>query len=91
MMRQLLAAVAAGTALALPATPAAAQYPAKAVKVVVPFPAGGAADRRPEVRAQIERQAFEVQDSTPEDLAAYTKEQVEVWKTAVRDSGMPLE
>ena len=43
------------------------------------------------MRAQIERQAFEVQDSTPEELAAYTKEQVEVWKTAVRDSGMPLE
>ena len=47
--------------------------------------------KRPEVRAQIERQAFEVQDSTPEELAAYTKEQVEVWKTAVRDSGMPLD
>jgi len=47
--------------------------------------------RRQEVRAQIERQAFEVQDSTPEELAAYTKEQLEVWKTAVRDSGMPLE
>ena len=47
--------------------------------------------RRPEVRAQIERQSFEVQDSTPEELAAYTKEQVEVWRTAVRDSGMPLE
>ena len=43
------------------------------------------------MRALIERQAFEVQDSTPEELAAYTKEQVEVWKTAVRDSGMPLE
>jgi tripartite-type tricarboxylate transporter receptor subunit TctC len=47
--------------------------------------------RRPDVRAQIEGQAFEVQDSTPEELAAYTKEQVQVWKTAVRDSGMPLE
>ena len=47
--------------------------------------------RRPEVRAQIELQAFEVQDSTPDELAAYTREQVEVWKTAVRDSGMPLE
>ncbi len=47
--------------------------------------------KRPEVRTQIERQSFEVQDSTPEELAAYTKEQVEVWKTAVRDSGMPLD
>ena len=47
--------------------------------------------KRPEVREQIERQAFEVQGSTPEELAAHTKEQVEVWKTAVRDSGMALE
>jgi len=39
-------------------------------------------------RAQIERRVFEVQDPTSEELAAYTKEQVEVWKT-VRDSGMP--
>jgi len=46
---------------------------------------------RPAPRSQIERQAFEVQDSTPEELAAYTREQVEVWKTAVRDSGMPLD
>jgi tripartite-type tricarboxylate transporter receptor subunit TctC len=47
--------------------------------------------KRPEVREQIERQSFDVQGSTPEELAAFTKEQVEVWKTAVRDSGMPLE
>ena len=47
--------------------------------------------KRPEVREQIERQAFDVQSSTPEELAAYTKEQAEVWRTAVRDSGMALE
>ena len=47
--------------------------------------------KRPEVRELIERQAFDVQSSTPEELAAYTKEQVEVWRTAVRDSGMALE
>lgn len=46
---------------------------------------------RPEVREQIARQAFEVQSSSPEELAAYVKEQVEVWRTAVRDSGLPLE
>ena len=47
--------------------------------------------KRPDVREQIERQAFDVQGSTPEELAAYTKEQAQVWKIAVRDSGMPLE
>jgi tripartite-type tricarboxylate transporter receptor subunit TctC len=46
---------------------------------------------RPDVREQIARQAFEVQGSTPEELAAYVKEQVEVWRTAVRDSGLALE
>lgn len=45
----------------------------------------------PQVREQIARQGFEVQSSTPEELAAYTKEQLEVWRSAVRDSGMPLE
>ena len=44
---------------------------------------------RPEVREQIERQSFEVQGSTPEELAVFTREQLEVWKTAVRDSGIP--
>src|ERR1017187_8521303 len=40
-----------------------------------------------------DRQSGRIEDegSTPEELAAYTKEQVEVWKTAVRDSGMALE
>jgi tripartite-type tricarboxylate transporter receptor subunit TctC len=44
--------------------------------------------KRPEVREQIERQSFELQGSTPEELAAFTKEQLETWKTAVRDSGI---
>jgi len=46
---------------------------------------------RSEVREQIARQAFEVQSSTADELAAYTKEQVTVWKKAVQSSGLPLE
>jgi tripartite-type tricarboxylate transporter receptor subunit TctC len=46
---------------------------------------------RPELREQIARQAFEVQSSTADELAAYTKEQVTVWKKAVQSSGLPLE
>ena len=46
---------------------------------------------RSEVREQIARQAFEVQSSTADELAAYTREQVTVWKKAVQSSGLPLE
>jgi tripartite-type tricarboxylate transporter receptor subunit TctC len=46
---------------------------------------------RSDIRDQIARQAFEVQTSTPQELAAYTKAQVEVWKKAVEASGLPLE
>ena len=46
---------------------------------------------RADVRELIERQVFDIQTSTPEELAAYTREQVESWKKAVADSGMPQE
>ncbi len=46
---------------------------------------------KPDVRELIERQVFDIQTSTPEELAAYTREQVESWKKAVADSGMPQE
>jgi len=52
MMRRILALLAAGIALAMSATPAGAQYPSKAVKVIVPFPAGGAADTIARIIAQ---------------------------------------
>jgi tripartite-type tricarboxylate transporter receptor subunit TctC len=43
---------------------------------------------KPEVREQIARQSFEVQGSTPEELATFTKEQLELWKIAVKESGI---
>jgi tripartite-type tricarboxylate transporter receptor subunit TctC len=46
---------------------------------------------RSEVREQIARQAFEVQTSSPGELAAYTKEQIGVWTKAVQASGLPRE
>jgi tripartite-type tricarboxylate transporter receptor subunit TctC len=46
---------------------------------------------QPKVREQIALQAVEVQGSTPEELSAYMKQQLESWKAAVRDSGVALE
>jgi len=47
--------------------------------------------QRPEVKAQLDRQAFEGEASTPEELGAFVKEQLEVWRIAVREAGIPLE
>ena len=52
MMRRILTLFAAGIGLAVCAVPAGAQYPNKTVKVIVPFPAGGAADTITRVIAQ---------------------------------------
>jgi tripartite-type tricarboxylate transporter receptor subunit TctC len=43
---------------------------------------------RPDVREQLDRQAFDGQASTPEELAAYLKEQIGSWKQAARDAGI---
>jgi tripartite-type tricarboxylate transporter receptor subunit TctC len=44
--------------------------------------------QRPDVREQMERQAFESSGSTPEQLGAYTKEQIDVWKRVTRELGL---
>jgi tripartite-type tricarboxylate transporter receptor subunit TctC len=43
---------------------------------------------RPDVREQLGRYAFEAQSSSPEELAAFLKEQVEVWRKTVQDVGI---
>jgi len=43
------------------------------------------------VREQIERQAIEVQSSTPAELGAHVREQLDMWRKAVRDSGLAVE
>jgi tripartite-type tricarboxylate transporter receptor subunit TctC len=47
--------------------------------------------QRPEIKEQLERQAFEVEGSTPEELGVFVKEQLEVWRRAVREAGIPQE
>jgi len=50
-----------------------------------------AAMKRPEVREQLERQAFEYAPSTPEELGAFLKDQLEVWSRTIRESGIKPE
>ena len=44
--------------------------------------------KREEVREAFGKLAFEPRGSTPEELAAFTKEQVAVWRRAVADAGI---
>ena len=43
---------------------------------------------RPDVREQLGRYAFEGQSSSPEEMGAYLKEQLAVWRQTVKDTGM---
>jgi tripartite-type tricarboxylate transporter receptor subunit TctC len=47
--------------------------------------------QRPEIKEQLERQAFEVGGSTPEELGTFVKDQLEVWRRAVREAGIAQE
>ena len=50
-----------------------------------------AAIARPEIREQVDRQGFQLQSSTPEELGAYVKSQLGAWKTAFDAAGMKPE
>jgi tripartite-type tricarboxylate transporter receptor subunit TctC len=50
-----------------------------------------AAMGRADVQAQMEKQAFLLTPSTPEQLAAYTKEQLESYRKILRDAGIQPE
>jgi tripartite-type tricarboxylate transporter receptor subunit TctC len=47
--------------------------------------------KRPEVGEAFGKLAFEPRGSTPEELAAYTREQVAVWRRAVAEAGIKPE
>lgn len=47
--------------------------------------------KRPEVREAFGKLAFEPRGSTPEQLAAYTREQLAVWRRAIADAGIKPE
>jgi tripartite-type tricarboxylate transporter receptor subunit TctC len=75
----------------LPITPWAALFgPAKLPKDIVDRLAREIAviAARPDVREQLERHAFDARSSTPEEMAAYLKEQVEVWAKTAREVGI---
>jgi len=50
-----------------------------------------AAMGRQDVREQMDKQAFELGGSTPEELSAYVKEQLEVWRRTAREAGIKPE
>jgi tripartite-type tricarboxylate transporter receptor subunit TctC len=43
---------------------------------------------RPEVREQLGRYAFEGQSSSPDEMAAFLKLQLEVWRQTIKDTGI---
>lgn len=43
---------------------------------------------KPEVKEQMQKQGFIPRSSTPEELAAYMKDQLSVWKTALKAAGV---
>jgi tripartite-type tricarboxylate transporter receptor subunit TctC len=47
--------------------------------------------KRPDVREQLDKQAFEPKGSTPEELASYVKEQIDAYSAAARDAGIKPE
>lgn len=47
-----------------------------------------AAMKRPDVRDGLERAAFEAQSSTPAELGAFLKDQLNVWGTVAREAGL---
>jgi tripartite-type tricarboxylate transporter receptor subunit TctC len=51
----------------------------------------GAAMTRPEVLAAMEKQAFALSPSTPEQLAAFVKEQMESYRRILRAAGVEPE
>jgi tripartite-type tricarboxylate transporter receptor subunit TctC len=50
-----------------------------------------AALKRPEVRENLAKQAFDPRGSSSEEFAGYMREQLEIWGKAIRDSGITPE
>ena len=64
-------------------------YPARPVRVVVPFPPGGRTDVL--VRAQFEKLGAEPVGNTPAEFTAFTKAEVVKWASIVKQSGAKVE
>ena len=43
---------------------------------------------KPDVREQLERYAFDARASSPDEMSAYLKEQLEVWTRTAREVGL---
>jgi tripartite-type tricarboxylate transporter receptor subunit TctC len=47
--------------------------------------------KRSQVRESFGKLAFEPKSSTPEELHAFLKQQIEIWTAAAREAGVPIE
>ena len=44
--------------------------------------------KRPDVREGLDRAAFDYKSSTPQELGAFLKEQLDVWGAVAREAGL---
>lgn len=97
--REAMAGCCGGLALLteLPAL-AEAAYPSQPIKMIVPYPAGGATDflgrlvADPLTRDKLTGIALEpLSGSTPDEFAAFVRAEVVRWAEIVRNSGAELE
>lgn len=47
-----------------------------------------AAIQRPEVKDPLDKYGYELQGSTPQELAIFVRDQAEAWKRGVREAGI---
>jgi len=90
--RNVLAATVAVLGLALSTAAQAQGYPAKPVKLVVPYPPGGPTDIVARVVGQkLSAQGFAAAWNTPEAFSAFPQVEVDKWSAVVKSSGTTVD
>jgi tripartite-type tricarboxylate transporter receptor subunit TctC len=96
-----LAAMLAAFALCAPGLPAAADFPSRPIRIVVPYAPGGASEtmarlvaermaaalKTPELKDKLHDLGMDTIGSSPEEFAAFMKSESERFADAIRFSG----